>query len=364
MLMDDKSRNDGRPDRLGANLWSVVIAKALRIVWAHGGNLSPCAPRPLHITTGPRKEEENLAWSLLQGVVWRGQDAYSVSSIDLDLVLKGMYRRKEDGQELDIESAKDSEFRMYADVHGDGMYRLIAENQRPQLTKSGHWVVVLESGRATKQKGQNLQSHIVSRFQLRVYSWVDVRNSRDTSGKADTDKWWPALLTYVDAVNGRYFVRDSSGANAVEDYSRSNIRPGGDTLGLSASFPPPGIARDCDSQGRPKAFKRGKEIEKFSSEWPVGFIWGGGVSCTDPTPLYRNDTRVQIRVDDEVFKVSQIEWCQSRMVTAPLTVGGADGSSWIIAGFADGTADVWRADGPSTFPTGARYPRSHQKHAP
>merc|ERR1739848_41745 len=77
---------------------------------------------------------------------------------------------------------------------------------------------------------------------------------------------------------------------------------------------------------------------------PVLRLWYHQLSLeTDEevTKLTREDDTVEMHIEGELVTTTQIEWLQSRMISAPLAVGGCEDSTWACVAFYDGTVDIW-----------------------
>ena len=355
--------------KFGQNMWEVVFAKALRLYSTHGTSpnaaLDNINPREYSggLLPRPSKDRDDVGSKLLENVLYKDGRVFSVESADIESVLDEIYVDIAMG-EYSCEGAR---YRLYADVEQHGKYELVSGDHRPKFT-FGFWKLQLQSAykleagkmvqlrdhskelngrkgrieRAGETKGKWVVDMISMPFDkkkigkvtckaanievvpeeyevlsthLRVYSVVDVAGTFNQVTKESI--WWPALITDVDATKGHYFVMDSAGSDAVRSekaYRRSELRPAGNVMGST-------------------------------DEVPIGYIWKANCADNDKQekiPLLRGDVHGQLVIDQELVTFSQIEWLQSRLLTAPLALGGANDGAWVVAAFADGTCDVWR----------------------
>jgi hypothetical protein len=140
---------------------------------------------------------------------------------------------------------------------------------------------------------------------VRIYSPVDVK---DRAGHL-----WPATVHRMDGTTGEFWLRDSNGSLSTVPKQREDIVRS--SLGMSTA-----------------------------AESPVGYMWTQGMSAEtqdEVVPLFRSDWNEAFVQDDRVTYSGQIEWMQSRTVTAPVAAGGGEDVRWAAIAFADGTVDLW-----------------------
>lgn len=80
---------------------------------------------------------------------------------------------------------------------------------------------------------------------------------------------------------------------------------------------------------------------------PAGYLWRLHCSQEDRLeriPLSREDRDLRVNINDVYHPKGQIEWFQSRCVTAAVQIGGSGDATWVAVGYADGSVDLWSAD--------------------
>ena len=246
-----------------------------------------------------------------------GRDSYativSMGSIDvLKLLEPHVPQRNQRGRRRQ----HDTEYRPYVDFDGSGNFYLCFINRVTSMAEISvsltetkappHLVVDFHSG---KERVAELpsphESFTVSVQNLRIYSRVGIK---DYDGET-----WPGEITRAQP-DGMYRVRDPIHG----DYA----------------FP---VGRgDLSRMGAPMNHS-------------LGYVWHSFCEEEDRkefSPLDREDLEVYVHSTEAIASETipcktQIEWLQSRLVLAPASIGGRDSSSWVAAGYADGTVDIW-----------------------
>jgi hypothetical protein len=150
-----------------------------------------------------------------------------------------------------------------------------------------------------------ITSHLVPKAKICVYGELQMK---DLSGK-----WWPVFLSKVDRNNGRYYVCDRNGIEGSQPVLRDAIKPR-------------------------------RNYGHLDDELVVGRIWPEiATSEKEEILLIRQDKKEEFVVEEQFIVKEQIEWFQSRIVTAPIAVQGEDmDSTWVAVAFADGSVDLYR----------------------
>jgi len=159
-----------------------------------------------------------------------------------------------------------------------------------------------------KIDGEEKEISVDSVTSVRVYCDVEVMDKKG--------QWWDAKIIKVDSKAGKYYLEDAAGLKSDVPVTRGKLR-------------------------------RSQRCNLRELDMPVGYVWQ--LHCSQENqheiiPLSREDRNEMVSVNDELEPKPQLEWFQSRVVTASIAAGGEEEAAWVAIGFANGTIDVWSLD--------------------